>query len=102
MHKRKAFARFRAVPGETDAFLAWFAPEYFIVDRVASFFVRRFAGIRWAIVTPYRRAPWDGEALVLGAGGRREEAPGIARTWNWYTPKPFSHTPLLRPPIDSP
>lgn len=76
VHKMKAFVRFRAVPGETDAFLAWFEPEHFIVDRVAPFFMRRFAGMRWAIVTPYRRATWDGEALALGAGGHRDEAPG--------------------------
>lgn len=75
MHKMKAFVRFRAVPGETDAFIAWFEPEHFIVDRVAPFFMRRFAGMRWAIVTPYRRASWDGETLVLGDGGRRGDAP---------------------------
>ena len=75
VHKMKAFVRFRAVPGETDAFLAWFEPEHFIVERVAPFFVRRFAGMRWAIVTPYRRASWDGETLLFGDGGRRDKAP---------------------------
>jgi uracil-DNA glycosylase len=75
LHKMKAFVRFRAVPGSTDDFVAWFEPEHYIVDRVIPFFVRRFAGMRWAILTPYRSAAWDGRALALGDGSRREDAP---------------------------
>lgn len=74
-HKMKAFVRFREVPGQTDAFVAWFEPEHFIVDRVAPFFARRFAGMRWSILTPYRSAHWDGSALGFGAGGVRSDAP---------------------------
>jgi probable DNA metabolism protein len=74
-HKMKAFVRFREVPGETDAFIAWFEPEHRIVDRVAPFFARRFAGMRWAILTPYRSAYWDGEALAFGPGATRADAP---------------------------
>ena len=75
VHKMKAFVRFRAVPGHDDAFCAWFEPGHFIVDRVAPFFVRRFAGMRWSILTPDRSAAWDGQALWLGPGGRRHEVP---------------------------
>ena len=46
-----------------------------IVDRVAPFFMRRFAGMRWAILTPYRSASWDGQALCFGAGAMRGDAP---------------------------
>jgi DNA polymerase len=74
-HKMKAFVRFREVPGQDDAFVAWFEPEHFVVDRVAPFFARRFAGMRWAIVTPYRSAHWDGAVLALGPGGVRADAP---------------------------
>ncbi|MFK3648292.1 UdgX family uracil-DNA binding protein [Lysobacter enzymogenes] len=74
-HKMKAFVRFREVPGEDDAFVAWFEPQHYIVDRVAPFFARRFAGMRWAILTPYRSAWWDGTALGLGAGANRDDAP---------------------------
>ncbi|MEO6102228.1 MAG: UdgX family uracil-DNA binding protein [Pseudoxanthomonas sp.] len=74
-HKMKAFVRFREVPGETDAYVAWFEPEHCILDRVAPFFARRFAGMRWAILTPYRSAHWDGNALAFGAGGTRADAP---------------------------
>ena len=74
-HKMKAFVRFRAVPGEDNAFIAWFEPEHAIVDRVAPFFVRRFTGMRWAILTPMRSAWWDGEALHMGDGARQSDAP---------------------------
>jgi uracil-DNA glycosylase len=74
-HKMKAFLRFREVPGEPDAFVAWFEPAHDIVDRVAPFFARRFAGMRWAIVTPRRSVWWDGAALAFGAGGVRADAP---------------------------
>ncbi|AWH20225.1 uracil-DNA glycosylase [Stenotrophomonas sp. ZAC14D2_NAIMI4_6] len=85
-HKMKAFVRFREVPGEQDAFIAWFEPEHHIVDRVAPFFARRFAGMRWAILTPGRSVQWDGQALSFGPGGRREDAPAEdAREALWQT-----------------
>lgn len=86
-HKMKAFVRFRAVPGEEETYIAWFEPEHCIVDRVAPFFARRFAGMRWTIVTPYRSARWDGEQLWAGPGGLRAEVPaedahdGLWRTY---------------------
>jgi len=85
-HKMKAFVRFREVPGEPDAFIAWFEPDHFIVDRVAPFFARRFAGMRWAILTPYRSAHWDGDTLAFGDGASREQAPAEdAREDLWRT-----------------
>jgi uracil-DNA glycosylase len=85
-HKMKAFVRFREVPGERDAFIAWFEPEHFILDRVAPFFARRFAGMRWAILTPYRSASWNGETLAFGPGAYRADAPsGDAREDLWRT-----------------
>lgn len=75
VHKMKAFTRFRAVPGEDNAYIAWFEPEHCIVERVAPFFHGRFAGMRWAIVTPYCRVTWDGSTLAFGEGGHRAEAP---------------------------
>lgn len=74
-HKMKAFVRFRQVPGEPDAFVAWFEPEHYVLDRVAPFFARRFAAMRWAILTPYRSACWDAQTLALGPGGKRSDAP---------------------------
>ncbi len=74
-HKMKAFVRFREVPGEHDAYVAWFEPEHYIVDRIAPFFARRFAGMRWAILTPYRSVRWDGSALQFGLGAQRADVP---------------------------
>lgn len=85
-HKMKAFVRFREVPGETDAFIAWFEPAHWILDRVAPFFARRFVGMRWAILTPYRSVAWDGNALAFGPGAQRSDAPDDdAREDLWRT-----------------
>lgn len=75
VHKMHAFVRFREVPGEPGAFVAWYEPDHCVVDLAAPFFVRRFASMRWAILTPYRRAVWNGAALVLDAGGDRADVP---------------------------
>lgn len=75
MHKMKAFVRFREVPGEAGTFIAWYEPDHFVVDLVAPFFMRRFAGMRWAVVTPDRIATWDGTDLATGPGGTRDAVP---------------------------
>lgn len=75
-HKMKAFVRFREVVGDQDSFIAWFEPEHHILDRVADFFARRFTGMRWAILTPYRSIRWDGDAVTFWPGARRDEVPG--------------------------
>jgi uracil-DNA glycosylase len=74
-HKMKAFVRFRASAQDDNRFIAWFEPENFIVDRVAPFFVRRFTGMQWAILTPYRSALWDGQSLSFGRGASPSNAP---------------------------
>ncbi|QNN71708.1 UdgX family uracil-DNA binding protein [Thermomonas carbonis] len=76
-HKMKAFVRFREVPGEHDNFIAWFEPGHHILQRVAPFFARRFAGMRWAILTPEGSALWDGESLSFGPGGAPDNAPAF-------------------------
>jgi len=76
-HKMKAFVRFREVAAEDGAlvYVAWFEPSHYIVERVAPFFVRRFTGMRWSILTPYRSAHWDGRALHYGPGASKADAP---------------------------
>lgn len=74
-HKMKAFVRFREVPGQADHFIAWFEPGHHILQRVAPFFARRFAGMHWAILTPEGRARWDREVLSFGPGGVPADAP---------------------------
>jgi probable DNA metabolism protein len=74
LHKMKAFVRFRAIDDEGPRYVAWFEPTHFIVDRVAPFFLRRFTGMRWTILTPYRSVDWNGRVLQFGPGARRSDA----------------------------
>ncbi len=76
-HKMTAFVRFReraASDGQAE-FVAWFEPQHYIVRAIAPFFVGRFTGMRWSILTPYASAHWDGTHLMFGAGGRKTDAP---------------------------
>ena len=88
VHKMHAFVRFREVPHETGAvYVAWFEPQHFIVERTAPFFVRRFAGMRWTIMTPDRCALWNGSDLVFGPGAPKRDAPSedvLEDLWRSY------------------
>ena len=77
MHKMKAFVRFRkiATDDERESFVAWFEPTHRIVEQTAPFFMRRFTGMNWTILTPDRSAMWDGATLSFGAGARKCDAP---------------------------
>jgi DNA polymerase len=80
----KAFVRFRE---DEQRFAAWFEPDHYVLERTAPFFVRRFAGMQWAILTPYRSAAWDGERLFFGDGARRQDAPrgdAVEDVWRTY------------------
>ena len=77
-HKMHAFVRFRLVESEEDGpehYVAWFEPEHHILRANAGFFVRRFANMRWSILTPQGSLHWDGEALVEGPPAQRSDAP---------------------------
>ena len=76
IHKMRAFLRFRKIREGTDEhYVAWFEPEHFIVERNADFFVRRFTGMRWTILTPHASADWDGARLAIGPGAGKRDAP---------------------------
>lgn len=88
-HKMTAFVRFRETvcPDGREAFIAWFEPEHHVVERAASFFVERFAAMRWSILTPSRSLHWDGAALHLGEGASRSQAPdddAMEAYWRTY------------------
>jgi probable DNA metabolism protein len=67
MQKMKAQLRFRSVQDDTfktrpqggALHVAWFEPEHYIVEAVAPLFARRFAHMRWAILTPERSVEAD-------------------------------------------
>jgi probable DNA metabolism protein len=88
-HKMHAFVRFREIdePGGGGRFVAWFEPEHHIVRREAGFFVRRFANMRWSILTPRLCIHWDGEGLTESPGATRHDAPDgdpVEETWKTY------------------
>ncbi|WP_311222308.1 MULTISPECIES: TIGR03915 family putative DNA repair protein [unclassified Acidovorax] len=77
MHKMRAFVRFRAVDDgeEQPLHVAWFEPDHHIAEANAAFFVQRFTQMRWAILTPECSLRWDGDALQIGPGATRADAP---------------------------
>ncbi len=87
-HKMRAFVRFRRVETEAgDHYVAWFEPAHHIVAENAPFFVRRFASMRWSILTPDASAHWDGSQLRLTGGVTRAEAPAgdaFEEMWRAY------------------
>ncbi len=101
IHKMRAFVRFTPVQVRADAMagavgeragdgerhIAWFEPEHHIVEANAPFFMRRFAQLHWAILTPERSVEWDGRSLQFGPGGDRRDAPppdAGAQLWLTY------------------
>ena len=88
IHKMRAFVRFRELDeGDGARFVAWFEPDHHIVRANAGFFVRRFASMRWSILTPETSIHWDGDTLLEGPGATRADAPGddpVEALWTGY------------------
>ncbi|TRW14277.1 UdgX family uracil-DNA binding protein [Glacieibacterium frigidum] len=91
VHKMRAFVRFREVEDEAgERFAAWFEPEHHIVRLNSGFFVRRFAQMRWSILTPLLCVHWDTAELSFTSGALRGDAPEgdpIEAVWKTY----YSH-----------
>lgn len=79
IHKMRAFVRFRLVESDEaeagEHYVAWFEPEHHILRANAGFFVRRFASMRWSILTPRGCLHWDGAVLEEGPPAQRGDAP---------------------------
>ena len=93
-HRMHAYVRFRKVEDDTgEQFIAWYEPEHHIVEATAEFFARRFAGQRWAILTPDRSVIWNGTQLIFGDGVPRTEAPNddaLEDLWRAYYASTFN------------
>ena len=78
-HKMHAFVRFRLVEADEaeggDRYVAWFEPDHHILRANAGFFMRRFANMRWSILTPRGSLHWDGETMTEGPAAERADAP---------------------------
>lgn len=87
IHKMKAFVRFRRVRDVArETYVAWFEPEHHILSSVAPFFVRRYTGMCWSVLTPAASAHWDGRELCYGPGANRRDCPdGDTLEEHWRT-----------------
>ena len=93
-HRMHAYVRFRKIEDENGVqFVAWYEPEHYIVESTAGFFARRFAGQRWAILTPKRSAVWDGVKLSFADGVPNAEATSedaLEDLWRAYYASTFN------------
>ena len=98
VHKMRAFVRFREVPSEDgERFAAWFEPDHHIVRLNSGFFTRRFANMRFSILTPELCMHWDGE-LNFSPGVTRADAPDgdpLEATWKTYYASIFNPARLM-------
>jgi probable DNA metabolism protein len=94
LHKMHAFLRFRrAQDGDGERYVAWFEPDHHILEAAAPFFVARFRGMRWTILTPDGSAQWDTETLTYGPPGDRADLPegdGFEAGWQTYYESTFN------------
>jgi uracil-DNA glycosylase len=88
VHKMRAFVRFREIVLQDDrCYVAWFEPSHRILRLNTSFFVERFAQMKWAILTPDECVSWDGMSLSFRPGVTKEAAPAedeVESIWRTY------------------
>ena len=87
-YRMTQFVRFRNISMEHgEHFVAWHRPDHDVLQLAAPFFVKRFAALRWSILTPFRSAHWDQVRLSFAEGVPEREAPGPddrERLWRTY------------------
>jgi DNA polymerase len=87
-HKMTAFVRFRRVEANgSEHYVAWHRPDHYIVRLTTPFFVRRFATMRWSILTPDDSVSWDGKDVSFGPGVPASQAPkgdALEELWRTY------------------
>ncbi len=93
-HKMKAFVRFRQTgEGADEQWIAWFEPAHRVLEKTAPFFARRYANMRWSILTPDGTAHWDLNKLSFGPPARKEDAPQedeVEDFWKTYYASTFN------------
>ncbi|OHB28914.1 MAG: uracil-DNA glycosylase [Phenylobacterium sp. RIFCSPHIGHO2_01_FULL_69_31] len=87
-HKMKAFVRFRLAADEGgEAYVAWFEPAHRVAEATAPFFARRYANMRFSILTPDACVHWDMVELSFTAGADPADAPSedaLEDYWRTY------------------
>ena len=85
LHKMTAFLRFRKVEDdEGDRFIAWFEPQHLILRPAAEFFMKRFANMRWSVLTPDGVINWDRRTLSFGPGVPKSTGPASDALEDWW------------------
>ena len=95
LHKMHAFLRFRRVEAADggERLIAWFEPDHYIVEATAGFFLDRFRGQVWSILTPVGSLYWDQQHLTVGPPVKRGELPdddGFEAAWTQYYKSAFN------------
>jgi DNA polymerase len=97
-HKMTAFVRFRRIDAnDGEHYVAWHRPDHYIVRLTAPFFVRRFATMRWSILTPDDSVAWDGGELSFGPGVPATQSPqadALDELWRTYYANIFNSARL--------
>ncbi len=77
VERLRALVRFRRLEVEAGGewYVAFHRPLHDTLRLAAPSFARRFASLRWSILTPDGSASWDGRALAFGPGAARD--PGL-------------------------
>jgi uracil-DNA glycosylase len=87
-HRMTAFLRFRMVADpDGEIYIAWYEPRHYILRRATSFFIDRFASMRFSILTPDLTLSWDRVATRYTPGLSKQEAPlgdAIEEWWQRY------------------
>lgn len=89
-----ALVRFRRLPvdGADEWYVAFHRPQHRTLPLAAPFFARRFAPMRWSILTPDASAHWDRRALSFGPGVARDLGvnDGAEDLWRAYYATTFN------------
>lgn len=94
-HKMTAFVRFREQdPTENGRrrFLSWFEPDHHVLEKVSSFFAKRFADMDWLILTPRGSISWDGTTLNCSFTPCEKQAleDDVEQLWQTYYASTFN------------
>ncbi|KXV75774.1 DNA polymerase, partial [Gluconobacter japonicus] len=94
-HKMTAFVRFREQdPTENGRrrFLSWFEPDHHVLEKVSSFFAKRFADMDWLILTPRGSISWDGTTLNCSFTPCAKQAleDNVEQLWQTYYASTFN------------
>jgi DNA polymerase len=92
VHRVQGLVRFRRVSADGEAwYVAFHRPAHDTLRLAAPFFARRYAPMRWTILTPGVSAHWDRRALTFGPGVARDPvgADEVEALWRAYYTSTF-------------